>query len=415
VVRGLQINLPKLIPMRLLIISNMPHHRRDAQIAGWGPTVHEIDYLARRFTNIRHVGCLHDGPAPANALPYSAANVTFVPLTPKGGKGIWNKLGILVSYPSYIRTIFRELRSADVVQVRCPGNIGLLAIMLLAFARKPRRRWAKYAGNWRPNRPEAWSYTFQRWWLDCGLHRGFVTVNGRWPGQPNHVHSFLNPCLTEGELRAATEVCRIKSLSQPVRLLFVGLLGENKGGGRAVEILGRLRQQGVLAELDMIGDGPERPAFEARAVSLGVNLVTRFHGWLPRSALGEFYAASHFVLLPSCSEGWPKVLSEGMAYGAVPLASNVGSIPQTLADCGCGKTFAPLDTEGICQAIREYTRFPDCWKTESANGVKAAELFTYERYVAAIERLLDTDAQSLGGRDNSGLAPQAGGPDGIQR
>src|SRR3712207_3692431 len=105
--------------------------------------------------------------------------------------------------PHYTRTIWRELPQADVVHVRCPANISLIAIVLLAVVRYPRRRWVKYAGNWQSYPVEAWSYRFQRWWLSSGLHRGVVTVNGHWPGQPAHVYSFLNPCFTEAELAAA--------------------------------------------------------------------------------------------------------------------------------------------------------------------------------------------------------------------
>ncbi|MEJ7712202.1 MAG: hypothetical protein WKF84_20650 [Pyrinomonadaceae bacterium] len=40
-----------------------------------------------------------------------------------------------------------------------------MALLLLTVVRHPRRRWIKYAGNWCPGGREAWSYTFQRWWL----------------------------------------------------------------------------------------------------------------------------------------------------------------------------------------------------------------------------------------------------------
>src|SRR5690606_32026939 len=96
------------------------------------------------------------------------------------------------------------LPRADFIHVRCPANIGLLALARLI--RAPQPKWFKYAGNWRPARREAWSYRLQRWWLNRGWSGGTVTVNGRWPNQPPHVRSFYNPSLTAETLADAAAV-----------------------------------------------------------------------------------------------------------------------------------------------------------------------------------------------------------------
>lgn len=41
---------------------------------------------------------------------------------------------------------------------------------------------------------------------------------------------------------------------------------------------------------------------------------------------------SHFLLLPSKSEGFPKVVAEAACYGVVPVVSNVGSIAHYIND-----------------------------------------------------------------------------------
>src|SRR5687767_2012317 len=119
--------------MRLLIISNMAHYLRHGQVVGWGPTVQEIDHLAELFDEVVHIACLHSSEAPASALPYSSARVTLVPVPPAGGKGLGAKLNILRHSPLYARMILRQLSRADVVHVRCPANISLLAIFLLGL------------------------------------------------------------------------------------------------------------------------------------------------------------------------------------------------------------------------------------------------------------------------------------------
>ncbi len=379
--------------MRLLVISHTEHFRRDGQIVGWGPTVRELGRLARLFDELVHVAPLHDEPAPASALPYEASNVTFVPVPPAGGEGVGAKVGILRAWPGYLRVLLRELKRCDVVHVRCPSNIGLLTILLLALRRTPRRRWIKYAGNWRPSAAEAPSYAIQRWLLARGVARAVVTVNGRWPGHAPHVHPFLNPCLTDEELREGALVGAEKRLDAPVRLLFVGRIEESKGCGRALDVVERLRQKGLDVRLDLVGDGADRAALASRIASAGLSSSVRLLGWVARPSLNALYRDAHILLFPSSSsEGWPKVLSEGMAYGVVPVASTVSSIPQYLEQFRSGRAIDPMDLDGFEAAVSGYVREPRRWKEESAHAMKAAAGFSYESYLSAVRGLFDLEA-----------------------
>ena len=177
--------------MRLLIISHTAHYRNGHGFVGWGPTIREVDYLAKIFDEVIHVAPVHPGPPPDTSLPYQSSRVRVRPVPPSGGNAPSDKFGILAKTPIYVRTVMEELKHVDVVHVRCPANISLITLLLLAMKKRPTIRWIKYAGNWNPKNPEAWSYTFQRWWLNRGFSRGVITVNGEWPGQPGYVRSFL--------------------------------------------------------------------------------------------------------------------------------------------------------------------------------------------------------------------------------
>ncbi len=375
--------------MNLLIISDMAHYQHDGKIVGHGPTAREIDYLSSLFGRVRHVGCLHTGEAPANALPYTSNRVEFIALPPSGGPRLRDKLHTLRLLPTYLRTIARELRRSDAVHVRCPANISLLAIMLLSVLRRPEVRWVKYAGNWQATGQRTWSYRLQRWWLDRGLHRGLVTINGRWPGQPKHARSFPNPCLTEQELREAHTAAASKRLEEPVHLLYVGQLLDSKGVDTVLRAVACLRGDGLPLTCNVIGDGARRRELEELAASLGIEREVHFRGWMPRPALAPYYACAHFILLPSRSEGWPKVLSEAMAYGVVPVASHVGSIPQHLERFGVGRTANPADAEGFAGAIKWYIAHPSAWQEEARKGHEAAWEFSYEAYIRAVRDMLD--------------------------
>lgn len=371
---------------RLLIVSHTPHYQRDGSIVGWGPTVRELDYLAELFDETVHLAPLYDDPAPDSALPYTSAAIRLRTVHPAGGASLAAKLGILTAYPAYARTIREEMAAADYVHVRCPANISMLALYLLGRESRPPYRWVKYAGNWQPEGGEPRTYGWQRRWLRENRANAVVTVNGRWPDQPAHVHSFYNPSLTDSELAEGRRAAASRRLTSPLELLFVGALNDGKGVGRVLEVARMLQQRGVRCRLRLLGDGPDRPRYEKWVASHGLADVT-FYGWVPREEVAAHYAAAHFILLPSQSEGWPKVLSEAMAYGAVPVAAAVSSIPQILSETGAGVTLAPDDILGQVAAIEQMTADPERWAAASQAGVAAARLFTYRHYQESVARL----------------------------
>lgn len=375
---------------RLLIISHTRHYRRGAELVGWGPTVREIDHLARLFSEVVHLAPLYPDPAPQSALPYTAPQVRLHPIKPAGGPKVTEKLAILARYPQYAAAMRQELAQADVVHVRCPANISLLALLLLSVRRPPRYRWIKYAGNWQPDGQDHLSYAWQRSWLKRNWQRGVVTVNGHWPQQPAHVVSFYNPCLEDDELAEAHRWRGAKNLTTPVRLLFVGAVNEAKGCGRVLQIAQGLHQHDIPFMLDMVGDGEQRATYQAQAAAMGLSGQVCFHGWLPRPQLASFYAQAHFLLLPSATEGWPKVLSEAMAYGVVPLAGAVGSIPQILAETGAGLACPVHDAAAYVTAIRTCLTEPERWVNMSEAGFAAAPYFTYSAYLQAVQQLFQT-------------------------
>lgn len=376
--------------MKLLIVSHTPHYRMGDGIVGWGATVREIDQLATVFESIVHVAPLYDEPPPGSSMPYESSRVRLRAVKPAGGEGIRAKLGIPMKYPSYAGAILDEMRKADVVHVRAPANISLLALGVMMLARSPAKRWSKYAGDWSGGENEPFSYRLQRWILRRRLQGGVVTVNGTWKDQPAWVFSFVNPCLTQQEIEEGRAATRAKRLDGVVRLLFVGRLETEKGVGVCLEIARDLKRQGVAFELDLIGDGAERAKFESHAREWGVEPWVTFHGGLPRNRLGLFFSKAHFLLLPSrCSEGWPKVLSEAMAYGAVPLSTRISSIPQFLSEFKTGKAMDAAESGPFCGAIQEYLRNPTNWTMESGRACEAASRFSYQSYLTRVKEVLE--------------------------
>ena len=53
-------------------------------------------------------------------------------------------------------------------------------------------------------------------------------------------------------------------------------------------------------------------------------------GFSEKELLKKNYLKSHFLILPSKSEGWPKAVAEAMFFGCIPVATTVSCVPWML-------------------------------------------------------------------------------------
>ena len=107
----------------------------------------EIDHLAGLFREVVHIAPLHEVPAPDSAMPYTSARVRLVAVRPAGGERATEKLEILLHAPGWARAILREMADADVVHVRCPASISLVALAALQIRRQPREAMDQIRGE----------------------------------------------------------------------------------------------------------------------------------------------------------------------------------------------------------------------------------------------------------------------------
>lgn len=362
--------------MTLLIISHTEHYYSDGTIVGWAPTVQEINELASAFSRIIHVACLHrEKEAPLGYEPYTKENIEFVPIPSAGGKGL-KKLTNFAVMPGIIQTVFRELRRATCFQFRAPTAMGLYLIPLLTlFSRKP--GWFKYGGDW-VSSSVPYTYAAQRFMLRyCQLRK--VTINGVWPKQPGHCLSFENPCLTSNAIARGEEAFKSKQYAPPYNIAFVGRLTANKGVELMIRALAGLDDRSVIGQVHLIGDGPDREKLYALVNEF--RLDVRFHGFLVREAVFDILNECHVLVLPSASEGFPKVLPEAWNFGCVPVVTRVSAIDQYLKEGISGFLIEASERSvpGIARRLSDVFARNDL-RIIARNGRELVHRFTYEYY-----------------------------------
>jgi N-acetyl-alpha-D-glucosaminyl L-malate synthase BshA len=120
-----------------------------------------------------------------------------------------------------------------------------------------------------------------------------------------------------------------------------------------IEILARVKADGLRARLVMCGDGPERAEAEALAVRLGVSDKVIFAGPQPQSVIREYLSIADLLLLPSQSESFGLVALEAMACEVPVIATRVGGLPELVEDGVTGLLYDVGDVDGMAAgAIR---------------------------------------------------------------
>jgi glycosyltransferase involved in cell wall biosynthesis len=135
-------------------------------------------------------------------------------------------------------------------------------------------------------------------------------------------------------------------------LLFIGELRHLKGIDVLIQALALLKDSGHDATLTIVGDGPDRPALEARAQKLG-GAVT-FAGTLPAR---QAFARGRLMVVPSRAESLPYVVLEAAAAGLPLIATRVGGIAEIFGP-DAGRLVPPGDPAALAEAIGRALREP---------------------------------------------------------
>lgn len=136
-------------------------------------------------------------------------------------------------------------------------------------------------------------------------------------------------------------------------ILAVGYLIERKGQDIVVEAMRHLPD----ASLILIGDGPARPALEARIAQAGLDHRVRLVGSVPHEDLPRWFAAADVSVLPSASEGLANVWVESLACGTPIVIADVGGAREVVDNPAAGR-IVERSPSAVADAIRELLASP---------------------------------------------------------
>ena len=111
------------------------------------------------------------------------------------------------------------------------------------------------------------------------------------------------------------------------------------------------------------------------------------HGNQPKDRVEIAYQESHFLLLHSKSEGWPKVVAEAMFWGCVPIVSPVSCVPYML-DFGKRGVLLTNEIEKNVNSVATLINHPEVFAKMSNEAQLWSRQFTIDKFENEISKLL---------------------------
>lgn len=169
-------------------------------------------------------------------------------------------------------------------------------------------------------------------------------------------------------------------------LLSVSRLAEQKGLDLLLATFAAVRAARPDARLEIVGDGPARPALEAELTRRGLTEATTLHGYVRHGALPALYRRAHVFVSASIYEPFGLTTLEAMACGTPVVASSLGGAPEFVRDGEDGFVRPPHE-RGLAEATLRVLGGDLEAMGRSARA--RAEALSWDRVTEAIEREYD--------------------------
>ncbi|MFV8271440.1 glycosyltransferase [Flavobacterium sp. GT2N3] len=375
--------------MKFAIITHVPHIIDKNNYFAYAPYVSEMNVWAKYVEELVVVAPVVKSKKTVVDTTYQHQNIQFIPIE---GFDVLNLKGLfsaILKIPAISWNIFKVMQNADHIHLRCPGNVGLLGCLLqILFPNTPKT--AKYAGNWDYTSKQPSTYKLQKWILNNSfLTRNMqVLVYGEWKGSSKNIKPFFTATYVEKDIVPIVP----KKLNEVIDFVYVGTLTKGKNPMYAIHLIENLYQKGYSVRLRIYGEGLERRSLEDYILIHQLETIISLKGNQTQEIVKKAYQESHFVILPSNSEGWPKAIAEGMFWGCVPLATPVSCVPFMLNQGKRGVLLA-MDLEKDVEKVELILKNQADFDTKSEKASNWSRNYTLDVFEREIINLLKQESK----------------------
>ena len=160
---------------------------------------------------------------------------------------------------------------------------------------------------------------------------------------------------------------------RPGKLLYVGLVCDDKGVSCLLDACAVLNNRGADVELEVIGDG-DLDGYEAATRRLRIDDRVRFRGRLPHGDVQAAMVAADIVVIPSLhdyGEGFPLTALEALTLRTPIAASDHPMFVGILDDGDTATVHRAGDPLSLARSIERLLDDPDLYRTLSLHSTDA--------------------------------------------
>jgi glycosyltransferase involved in cell wall biosynthesis len=149
--------------------------------------------------------------------------------------------------------------------------------------------------------------------------------------------------------------------AERIRLLFIGIDFERKGGRLAVETVRLLNERGLPSELVVMG--PTTLSEDLQFPFVHLKGFVDKNTQAGREEFAELMFGSHWLFLPTRAECYGCVFCEASAHGVPSLATRVGGVSSAVRDGRNGRLLPPSATAAdYAEMIEQYWMQPAAYR-----------------------------------------------------
>ncbi len=196
----------------------------------------------------------------------------------------------------------------------------------------------------------------------------------------------------EGKLPTTTRIMHIpfcieetpdigqREFSRDLRLINVGRISEEKGCIDLIHMLKRLRNQGVVFTMDIIGSGSLENKVCEEIHDLGLSDVITLHGFQNKDYINSLYKDASMYVMTSYTESFGIVLLEAMAYGVPCIAfDSAEGACEIITNQVDGYLIKNRDLDNMCNCIKHLSEHREELQDLSKMALQKAAKYSYEK------------------------------------
>jgi glycosyltransferase involved in cell wall biosynthesis len=371
--------------MNFLIITHVLHAQKGSEYLAYAPYVKEMNLWLKYVDKVTIVApLLKDKEIRPIDIAYQHNEIDFRSIPAFDLLSLKSSLKTLLVLPLIFFKIISAMRKADHIHLRCPGNIGLIGCVAQIFF-PSKTKTAKYAGNWDPNSQQPRSYRLQKRILSNTFltKKMNVLVYGDWKHQTKNIKSFFTATYRDSD---KGEIIK-RTFGDTIRFSFVGSLSPGKRPLLTIQIVEELKKRNHNVRLDVFGDGAMRKELETYIAQNQLENFVTLHGNVTADEVKKVHKTAHFMMLPSKSEGWPKVVAEAMFWGSLPIVTKISCVPYMLDEGNRGILIEP-NVENAVTEIEKVLKSPSTYQEKAAKAIEWSRIYTLDKFETEIKSLL---------------------------